>query len=78
MDCDALKFCGFSNTTKEILKLDIAEFNILKRQAADFMRDYNIDRAVESTIKDPEDEGLYQKFMQGMRRNAFKTNNKLD
>lgn len=30
VDCDALKFCGLSYTTEEILKLDLAEFDIVK------------------------------------------------
>jgi len=73
MDCDALKFCGLSYNTEEMFKLNDAEFDILKRRAADFLRHRNlsralyrpdIDKAVDSTFEDPEDEGLYRNFMQ--------------
>ena len=86
MDCDAFKFYGLSYTIKEIVKLDPIEFNILKGQAANFMRHYNlshllyhhnIDKAIKSTFKDPNDESLYHNFLQGIRRNASRTNNKL-
>lgn len=77
VDCDVLKFCGLSYTTEEILKLDHAELDILVRRAVDFMRHRNlssvlyrrdVDKAVESTFEDPENESEYHSFMQGMRR----------
>lgn len=37
----------------------------------------DVDKAVESTFEDPEDEDLYQNFMQGMRRNASGINDEL-
>jgi hypothetical protein len=74
LDCDVLKFCGLTYTVEELVKLDDAEFDILKRGAADFVRHRNlssllyrpdVDKAVESTFEDPDDEDLYDKFLNG-------------
>jgi hypothetical protein len=87
LDCDALKFCGLSYTAEEIYKLDDTEFDILKNRVVDFMRHRtlscllyrrDIDKAVESTFGDPEDEDLYLKFMRGIRQGNFKTRPELN
>jgi hypothetical protein len=73
LDCDALKLCGLSYTTEEIVKLGDAEFEILEKRAAEFISHRNlsyllyrpdVDKAVDSKLEDPEDDELFDKFMQ--------------
>lgn len=73
LDCDALKLCGLSYTTEEIVKLGDAEFEILQKRVEEFVRCRNlsyllyrpdVDKAVDSKLEDPEDDESFDKFMQ--------------
>jgi hypothetical protein len=73
LDCDALKFCGLSYTTEEIVKLGDAEFEILQNSVAEFIHHRNlshllyrpdVDKAVDAKLEDPEDDESFDKFMQ--------------
>lgn len=73
LDCDALKLCGLSYTTEEIVKLGDAEFEILQKHAEEFICHHNlsyllyrsdVDKAVDSKLEDPEDNDSFDKFMQ--------------
>jgi hypothetical protein len=73
LDCDALKLCGLSYTTEEIVKLGDAEFEILQRRTEEFICHRNlsyllyrpdVDKAVDSKLEDPEDDESFDKFMQ--------------
>ncbi|PVH92389.1 hypothetical protein DM02DRAFT_543749 [Periconia macrospinosa] len=73
LDCDALKLCGLSYTTEEMVKLGDAEFEILQKRAEEFIRHRNlsyllyrpdVDKAVDSKLEDPEDDESFDKFMQ--------------
>jgi hypothetical protein len=72
-DCDALKLCGLSYTTEEIVKLSDLEFETLQKGVEEFIHRQNIsyllyrpdvDKAVDSKLEDPDDEELFDKFMQ--------------
>lgn len=73
LDCDALKLCGLSYTTQEIVKLGDAEFEILHKRAEEFIYHRNlsylfyrpdVDKAIDSKLEDPEDDESFDKFMQ--------------
>jgi hypothetical protein len=73
LDCDALKLCGLSYTTEEIVKMGDAEFEILQKRVAEFISHRNlsyllyrpdVDKAVDSRLEDPEDDESFDKFMQ--------------
>jgi hypothetical protein len=73
LDCDALKFCGLSYTTEDIVKLGDVEFEILQNRIAEFIHHRNIshllyrpdvDKAVDAKLEDPKDDELFDKFMQ--------------
>jgi hypothetical protein len=73
LDCDALKFCGLSYTTEEIVKLGDVDFEILQKRVAEFICHRNlsyllyrpdVDKAVDSKLEDPEDDESFDKFMQ--------------
>jgi hypothetical protein len=73
LDCDALKLCGLSYTTEEIVKMGDAEFEILQKRVAEFISHRNlsyllyrpdVDKAVDSKLEDPEDDESFDKFMQ--------------
>ncbi|KIW38198.1 uncharacterized protein PV06_10144 [Exophiala oligosperma] len=73
LDCDALKLCGLSYTTEEIVKLGDAEFEILQKRAEEFICHRNlsyllyrpdVDKAIDSKLEDPEDDESFDKFMQ--------------
>jgi len=73
LDCDALKLCGLSYTTEEIVKLGDAEFEILQKRTEEFICHRNlsyllyrpdVDKAVDSKLEDPEDDESFDKFMQ--------------
>jgi hypothetical protein len=73
LDCDALKLCGLSYTTEEIVKIGDAEFEILQKRTEEFIRHRNlshllyrldVDKAVDSKLEDPEDEELFDAFLQ--------------
>ncbi|CZS94284.1 uncharacterized protein RCO7_10332 [Rhynchosporium graminicola] len=73
LDCDALKLCGLSYTTEEIVKLGNAEFEILQERTEEFIHHRNlscllyrpdVDKAVDSRLEDPEDDESFDKFMQ--------------
>jgi hypothetical protein len=81
LDCDALKLCGLSYTTEEIVKLGDAEFEILEKRAAEFISHRNlsyllyrpdVDKAVDSKLEDPEDDELFDKFMQSTQYGFLK------
>ena len=73
LDCDALKLCGLSYTTEEIVKMDDTEFEILQKRVAEFISRRNlsyllyrpdVDKAVDAKLEDPEDDESFDKFMQ--------------
>jgi hypothetical protein len=73
LDCDALKLCGLSYTTEEIIKLGDAEFEILQKRVPEFICHRNlsylfyrpdVDKAVDFKLEDPEDDESFDKFMQ--------------
>ena len=73
LDCDALKFCGLSYTTEEIVKLSDAEFEILQKCIVKFINHHNlshllyrpdVDKAVDAKFEDPEDADSFKKFIQ--------------
>ena len=73
LDCDALKLCGLSYTTEEIVGLSDAEFEILQKHTEEFIRHRNlsylfyrpdVDKAVDAKLEDPEDDESFKKFMQ--------------
>lgn len=73
LDCDALKLCGLSYTTEEIVKLGDVEFEILQKRVAEFISYRNlsyllyrpdVDKAVDSKLEDPDDDESFDKFMQ--------------
>ncbi|KFY30326.1 hypothetical protein V494_08189 [Pseudogymnoascus sp. VKM F-4513 (FW-928)] len=73
LDCDAVKLCGLSYTTEEIIRLGDVEFGILQKCLAEFISYRNlshllyrpdVDKAVDSKLEDPDDDGSYDKFMQ--------------
>jgi hypothetical protein len=73
LDCDALKLCGLSYTTEEIVKLGDAEFEVLQKRAEEFICHRNlsyllyrpdVDKAVDFKLEDPEDDESFDKFMQ--------------
>jgi hypothetical protein len=73
LDCDALKLCGLSYTTEEIVKMGDVEFEFLQNRVAEFISYRNlsyllyrsdVDKAVDSKLEDPEDVELFDKFMQ--------------
>jgi hypothetical protein len=72
-DCDALKLCGLSYTTEEIIKLSDSEFEILQKGVEEFIHHRNlsyllyrpdVDKAVDSKLEDPDDDESFDKFMQ--------------
>ncbi|KFY01437.1 hypothetical protein O988_02741 [Pseudogymnoascus sp. VKM F-3808] len=73
LDCDAVKLCGLSYTTEEIIKLGDIEFGILQKRLAEFISYRNlshllyrldVDKAVDFNLEDPDDDGSFDKFMQ--------------
>lgn len=73
LDCDTLKLCGLSYTTEEIVKISDAEFEILQNHVPEFISHRNlsyllyrpdVDKAVDSKLEDPEDDELFDKFLQ--------------
>jgi hypothetical protein len=74
LDCDAFKLCGLSYTIEEIVKLGDTELEILQKRGTEFIRYRNlshllyrpdVDKAVDAPLKDPEDEEVFDNFMQG-------------
>jgi hypothetical protein len=72
LDCNALKLCGLSYITEEIVKLGDAEFEILQNCVEEFIYYRNlsyllycpdVDKAVDSKLEDPEDDDLFDKFI---------------
>jgi hypothetical protein len=75
LDCDTLKFLGLSYTIEEILKMDDEAFEILRERGAQFSRHRklspflyrpDVDKAADAKLEDPDDDGLYEKFIQGL------------
>ncbi|KAM4065536.1 hypothetical protein HRG_010723 [Hirsutella rhossiliensis] len=73
LDCDTLKFCGLSYSTEEIIKLDDAEFEVLRRHGEEFFHRRalarllyrpDVDKAVDAKFEDPDDDGSYETFIQ--------------
>ena len=82
MDCNALKLYRLSYIIKEIVKLGNAEFEILQKRAEEFICHRNlsyllyrpnVDKAVDSKLEDPEDDKLFNKFMQCIQMWFLKT-----
>lgn len=81
LDCDALKLCGLSYTTEEIVRLGDAQFGILQHRVVEFIGHRNlshllyrqdVDKAVDSKLEDPEDDESFEKFIQCTRCGFFK------
>lgn len=82
LDCDALKLCGLSYTTDEIVKMGDTEFEVLQKRVVDFISHRNlsyllyrpdVDKAVDSKLEDPEDDELFDVFMQSTQCDFLKT-----
>lgn len=80
-DCDALKFLGLSYSIEEIIKMDDAEFEFLRNRGPEFFRRRelsrllyrpDVNRAVDDLIEDPDDDGSYDKFIQGTQQGNSK------
>jgi hypothetical protein len=82
LDCDALKLCGLSYTTENIVKLGDVEFEFLQNRVAEFLsyRDLSyllyrsdVDKAVDSKLEDPEDDKLFDNFIQSTQCDFLKS-----
>ncbi len=74
LPCDAVKLCGLSYTTEEIVKLDNLKFEFLKHNVAEFLRQRSlsrllhradIDKAVDARVETVDDYEAYESFIQG-------------
>ncbi len=70
------KLCGLSYTTEEVVKLGDADFQILQKRAEEFIGYRNlsclsyrpgVDKAVDSKLEDPEEDELFNKFIQSTK-----------
>jgi hypothetical protein len=82
LDCDALKLCGLSYTTDEIVTIGDTEFEVLQKRVVDFISHRNlsyllyrpdVDKAVDSKLEDPEDDELFDVFIQSTQCDFLKT-----
>ncbi|KAK3687211.1 hypothetical protein B0T22DRAFT_534653 [Podospora appendiculata] len=80
-DCNALKFLGLSYSIPEIVKMDDTEFEVLQNCGPEFFRRRDlsrllyrpdVDKAVDAMVEDPDDDGSYDKFMQGTQQGNLK------
>lgn len=74
-DCDVLKFLGLSYSIEEFINMDDAEFEFLRNRGPEFFRRRelsrllyrpDVNRAVDDMLGDPDDDGSYDKFIQGI------------
>ena len=79
LDYNAIKFLGLSYTTKEIVKMDNTKFKTLKNSRVEFFHRRklsrllyrpNVDKVVNTSFTDPDDDGSYKKFMQGIQHDT--------
>ncbi len=79
LDCNAIKFFGLSYTIEEIVKMDDGEFETLKNRGVEFFHRGglsrllyrpDVDKAVNASFTDPDDDGSYEKFMQGIQHDT--------
>ncbi|KAK4204857.1 hypothetical protein QBC40DRAFT_271891 [Triangularia verruculosa] len=72
-DCNALKLLGLSYSIKEIVKMEDAEFELLRTRGPGFFRRRelsrllyrpDVDKAVNVMVNDADDDGSYVKFIQ--------------
>ncbi|KAK4097776.1 hypothetical protein N658DRAFT_500090 [Parathielavia hyrcaniae] len=80
-DCNALKFLGLSYSIEEIVKMKDTEFELLRTRGPEFFRRRelsrllyrpDVDKAVDAMVEDPDDDGSYDKFMQGTQQGTLK------
>jgi hypothetical protein len=80
-DCNALKFLGLSYSIEEIVKIEDIEFELLRIRGPEFFRRRelsrllyrpDVDKAVDAMVEDPDDDGSYDKFIQGIQQGTLK------
>lgn len=76
LNCNALILFGLSFTIEELVKMDDAAIDILQERGLEFIRHRelsrhlhrdDINKAVNAKLEDPDDDGLYEKFIQGIQ-----------
>lgn len=76
MDCEALKLCGLTYTTEDIVKMDDEKFELVRIHTADFMLRRqlssllyrpDVDKAVDAEVEEPDDQELLDEFIKSRK-----------